>query len=102
MSNKEDLDLLDFDSTETKPVEVEKEQIKESDSGLKRAVYMGVSVFGAGFFPFASGTFGSLVTIPLAWLFIIIGGARGLAISSVVFFILGYIMVAIALQYSES
>jgi phosphatidylglycerophosphatase A len=47
------------------------------------------SVFGIGYFPFASGTVASLAALPFAALILLHGGAMALAVSSLIAFAIG-------------
>ena len=73
----------------------------EKDGMFKRGAYFVTSLFGVGFAPFAPGTLASLLTIPIAWFIVLIGGARGILISSLILFIIGYIFTAFVLQYIQ-
>lgn len=50
------------------------------------------SVCGCGFLPWAPGTWGSLVALPLAWGIVLIGGKPWLLVAAVAVFIIGCVV----------
>ncbi len=59
------------------------------------------SFLGVGYIPFASGTFGSMATLPLALLLIYYTGFWGILISSIIVFIIGTISTKEVLKYTK-
>ena len=51
--------------------------------------YVACSGFGVGYFPFASGTAGSLATLPFAFAFAYFFGFWGILISAIAVFFIG-------------
>lgn len=56
---------------------------------FKKSCFIIGSFFGAGYFPVASGTFGSLVTLPLAFAAAYFFGALGIAVLVPIVFFIG-------------
>ncbi len=67
----------------------------------KKIAFALASFFGAGYFPFASGTFGSLVTLPLVWWSAYNYGAKGVAVLAAVAFIVGWVVSIEVLKYTK-
>ncbi|MBP5534114.1 MAG: phosphatidylglycerophosphatase A [Alphaproteobacteria bacterium] len=67
----------------------------------KKLAYLVSSVFGVGFCPKASGTFGSLVTLPLAFVLAYYWGLCGVLIAVVIVFFLGTIASKEVLKYTK-
>jgi phosphatidylglycerophosphatase A len=68
---------------------------------LKNISFAIVSIGYVGFFPAASGTLASLVTLPVVWLLDFIGGTPLLLAVLVFSTVIGLIFTKIALKYSE-
>ncbi|MDR2869320.1 MAG: phosphatidylglycerophosphatase A [Deferribacteraceae bacterium] len=79
----------------------EEKGLTNEDGFFKRASFFLASVFGIGFIKYASGTFGSLVALPLAWLMLLTGGINALLICILVVGVIGYGATALALRYAE-
>ncbi|MBR4106212.1 MAG: phosphatidylglycerophosphatase A [Alphaproteobacteria bacterium] len=67
----------------------------------KKISFMLASFFGAGYFPVAPGTFGSLVTLPFAFVLAYYYGLYGVAALAVVSFIIGWIVSVEVLKYTK-
>ena len=67
----------------------------------KKFAYLIASVFGVGFCPVASGTAGSLVTIPLAFILDYSWGLCGILIAAVITFFAGVIASKEVLKYTK-
>ena len=63
--------------------------------------YTMCSWFGAGYFPFASGTAGSFATLPFAFLVAFFFGTMGIFVLTLVTFIIGIIASKEVLKYTE-
>jgi len=48
------------------------------------------SWFGCGFLPWAPGTWGSLVALPLAWIIFVCGGRWALLLAAIILFFIGW------------
>lgn len=62
--------------------------------------YIACSGFGVGYFPVASGTAGSLVTLPLAFIIAYYFGALGILYSAIIIFFIGYFASKEVLKYT--
>ena len=67
----------------------------------KKIAYILASYFGFGFSPFASGTVGSLMTLPLAFVCAYYWGVQGIIVVSVVAFVVGVIASKEVLKYTK-
>ena len=67
----------------------------------KKLAYLIASVFGVGFCPVASGTAGSLVTLPLAFVLAYYGSTRAIFIAILITFFLGTIASKKVLKYTK-
>ena len=67
----------------------------------KKLAYLIASVFGVGFCPKASGTAGSLVTLPLAFVLAYYWGSCGILTAAVIVFFLGTIASKEVLKYTK-
>ena len=67
----------------------------------KKLAYLIASVLGVGFCPKASGTAGSLVTLPLAFVLAYYWGTCGILIASIIVFFLGTIASKEVLKYTK-
>ena len=67
----------------------------------KKISFAFATMFGVGYCPFASGTAGSLATLPLAFVFAYFYGAAGIVAASVVVFFLGTIATKEVLKYTK-
>ena len=63
--------------------------------------YTMCSWFGAGYFPFASGTAGSFATLPFAFLAAFFFGTTGIFVLTLITFIIGVIASKEVLKYTE-
>ena len=66
----------------------------------KKIAYLLASYFGFGFSPFASGTVGSLMTLPLAFACAYYWGIQGIISVSVIAFVIGVIASKEVLKYT--
>lgn len=67
----------------------------------KKIAFILAGFFGAGYFPFASGTFGSLVTLPFAAAVAYYYGICGVLFLAAVSFVIGWIASAEVLKYTK-
>ena len=67
----------------------------------KKIAYILASYFGFGFSPFASGTVGSLMTLPLAFICAYCWGINGIIGLSLISFLLGVIASKEVLKYTK-
>lgn len=67
----------------------------------KKISFALASFFGAGYFPFASGTFGSLVTLPFAYFAAYYYGLNGIIALTVISFVIGWIASIEVLKYTK-
>lgn len=67
----------------------------------KKISFILASFFGAGYFPFASGTFGSLVTLPLVFAATYCYGMYGLMGLTIAAFFIGWLASNEVLKYTE-
>ncbi len=67
----------------------------------KKIAFALASFFGAGYFPFASGTFGSLVTLPLVFATAYYYGFNGVLALSIISFIVGWVVSIEVLKYTK-
>lgn len=67
----------------------------------KKVSFCLASFFGAGYFPFASGTFGSLVTLPFAFCAAYYYGYNGILFLTIISFIIGWIASVEVLKYTK-
>ena len=67
----------------------------------KKLAYWLATISGVGYCPFASGTAGSLVTIPLAWFLAFYYGTPGIAVGSIVVFLIGVSATKEVLKYTK-
>lgn len=67
----------------------------------KNSAYWLATVCGVGYCPFASGTAGSLVTLPLAWYLAFYYGVLGIALGSLVVFFAGVLATKEVLKYTK-
>lgn len=67
----------------------------------KKISFALASFFGAGYFPFASGTFGSLVTLPFAYAAAYYYGMNGIIALTIGSFIIGWIASIEVLKYTK-
>ncbi|MBO5997842.1 MAG: phosphatidylglycerophosphatase A [Alphaproteobacteria bacterium] len=67
----------------------------------KKLAYLIASAFGVGFCPKASGTAGSLVTLPLAFVLAYYWGACGILLGAVIAFFAGVIASKEVLKYTK-
>ena len=63
--------------------------------------YTACSGFGVGYFPFASGTVGSLFTLPIAFAVAYFFGFWGIIISSAIVFVIGVVACKEVLKYTK-
>lgn len=67
----------------------------------KKISYVIATMFGTGYCPFASGTAGSLATIPVAFLIAYFFGIYGIAIATLLTFFIGTYAVKEVLKYTK-
>lgn len=67
----------------------------------KKICFILSSFFAAGYFPFASGTFGSLVTLPFAYFAAYYYGLNGILALTVISFVIGWIASIEVLKYTK-
>ena len=67
----------------------------------KKVSFFLASMFGAGYFPFAPGTIGSLVTLPFVWLVTHYFGPMGLFSVIVVMFVVGIVATREVLKHTK-
>ena len=67
----------------------------------KRVAYLLASYFGFGFSPFASGTVGSLMTLPLVFACAYYGGVKGVIVLSFATFVIGVLASREVLKYTK-
>ena len=67
----------------------------------KKLSYCLATVLGVGYCPFASGTAGSLVTVPLAWCLAFYYGVFGIIIGAIVAFFVGTAATKEVLKYTK-
>ena len=67
----------------------------------KKFSYFVATMFGVGYCPFASGTAGSLVTLPFAFAAAYYGGTVGIAAAAVVVFFAGTLATKEVLKYTK-
>ena len=67
----------------------------------KKISFAFATMFGVGYCPFASGTAGSLATVPLAFALAYFYGAWGIVAASIVVFFLGTIATKEVLKYTK-
>lgn len=67
----------------------------------KKFAYLLASYFGFGFSPFASGTVGSLMTLPLAFACAYYWGIQGIIVVSVIAFVIGVVASKEVLKYTK-
>ena len=67
----------------------------------KKFSYFVATMFGVGYCPFASGTAGSLATLPFAFAAAYYGGTVGIAAAAVVVFFAGTLATKEVLKYTK-
>lgn len=67
----------------------------------KKLAYWLATISGVGYCPFASGTAGSLVTLPLAWVLAFYYGILGITLGAVVVFFAGTAATKEVLKYTK-
>ena len=67
----------------------------------KKLAYLIASVFDVGFCPIASGTAGSLVTLPLAFVLAYYGSTKAILLAVLIVFVLGTIASKKVLKYTK-